>query len=307
MSAIILIVLPVFGLIGIGYFLRLTNILGDRTGDGLSDFVFTVAVPALIIKTLTGAALPAAQPWGYWLAYFTGTALVWAMGMLIARKFFKTSHLDSVIAGFTAAQANTVLVGIPIILEAFGEEGAVPLFLLIAIHLPIMVTVATLLIDGRTANLLGVLKKLTHNPVVIAILAGGALKVAGITPSGPVKILLDSIAQAAVPCALIAMGVALRRYGIAYGVALPTILSALKIMVHPALVYALATKVFSMPPVWAGVAVLFASCPSGINAYLFAERYRSGVALTSSTIALSTLLSLFSTIFWLWWLGAGLK
>ena len=303
MTAIFLIVLPVFGLIGMGYVLRLGHILDDKTGDGLSHFVFTVAVPALIIKTLTGAALPAVQPWGYWISYFTGVAVVWTLGMVIARRFFSTSHTDSVIAGFTAAQANTVLVGIPMILEAFGEEGAVPLFLLIAIHLPIMVSVATLLVDGRDAHLLTVLKKLTHNPIVIAIFIGGALKLIGLAPSGPLKVLIDTIAQAAVPCSLIAMGIALRRYGIAYGFALPSILSGLKIIIHPLVVYVMVMKVFTMPPAWAGVAVLFASCPCGVNAYLFAERYKTGVGLASSSIALSTLLSVATSIFWLWFLG----
>ena len=62
-------------------------------------------------------------------------------------------------------------------------------------------------------------------------------------------------------------------------------------------------KVFTMPPAWAGVAVLFASCPCGVNAYLFAERYKTGVGLASSSIALSTLLSVATSIFWLWFLG----
>ena len=60
-----------------------------------------------------------------------------------------------------------------------------------------------------------------------------------------------------------------------------------------------------MPPVWAGVAVLFASCPSGINAYLFAERYNEGVALASSAVTLSTILALGTTLLWLYVLGVG--
>jgi hypothetical protein len=60
-----------------------------------------------------------------------------------------------------------------------------------------------------------------------------------------------------------------------------------------------------MPVAWAGVAVLFAACPCGINAYLFAERYKQGVADASSAIALSTGLSLFTTIGWLTFLGVG--
>jgi malonate transporter and related proteins len=70
-------------------------------------------------------------------------------------------------------------------------------------------------------------------------------------------------------------------------------------------VLVLTTQVFDMPPVWAGVAVLFASCPSGINAYLFAERYGEGVALASSTVTLSTILALGTTLVWLYVLGVG--
>jgi hypothetical protein len=33
--------------------------------------------------------------------------------------------------------------GIPLILESFGPEGAVPLFLLVAVHMPIMIAVCT--------------------------------------------------------------------------------------------------------------------------------------------------------------------
>jgi predicted permease len=116
---------------------------------------------------------------------------------------------------------------------------------------------------------------------------------------------LDLIASAAVPCALISMGIALRRYGLQTGLKLPMIISALKLIVHPLIVLLLATQVFDMPPVWAGVAVLFASCPSGINAYLFAERYNEGVALASSAVTLSTILALGTTLLWLYVLGVG--
>jgi predicted permease len=116
---------------------------------------------------------------------------------------------------------------------------------------------------------------------------------------------VDLLGSAAVPCALISMGIALHRYGLQTGWKLPTLISILKLVIHPLVVLLLATRVFDMPPVWAGVAVLFASCPSGINAYLFAERYNEGVALASSAVTLSTALALGTTILWLYVLGVG--
>jgi hypothetical protein len=56
-------------------------------------------------------------------------------------------------------------------------------------------------------------------------------------------------------------------------------------------VWWLASAVFGLPPVWVGVATLFAASPPGINAYLFAVRYDAGVGAASSAIAIGTVLS----------------
>ncbi len=305
MLAALLVVLPVFGLIALGYLARWTKLLRETTGEGLSDFVFVLAVPCLLFRTLATADVPQTQPWGYWIAYFTGLAIVWALAMLIASRVFARKGPELVVSGFAAAQSNTVFVGVPMILKAYGEAGAVPLGLLLAIHLPVTMTVATLLAEGRSASPAMMIRRLFTHPIIIGIILGMlARPVVGQLPA-PFWTLIDLIAGAAVPCALISLGISMRRYGLESGLGLPVALSALKLGLHPLIVYLLATKVFDMPPHWSGVAVLFAACPCGINAYLFAERYRQGVADASSAITLSTLISLFTTAAWLTWLGVG--
>ncbi len=305
MLAALLVVLPVFGLIALGYLARWTKLLRETTGEGLSDFVFVLAVPCLLFRTLATADVPQTQPWGYWIAYFTGLAIVWALAMLIASRIFARKGPELVVSGFAAAQSNTVFVGVPMILKAYGDAGAVPLGLLLAIHLPVTMTVATLLAEGRAASPTMMIRRLFTHPIIIGIILGMlARPVVGQLPA-PFWTLIDLIAAAAVPCALISLGISMRRYGLESGLGLPVALSALKLGLHPLIVYVLATKVFDMPPHWSGVAVLFAACPCGINAYLFAERYRQGVADASSAITLSTLISLFTTAAWLTWLGVG--
>lgn len=299
MLHILSIILPVFGLIGIGFFARLIKFIGDRTGDGLADYVFAIAIPCLIFKTLAESQIPLSQPWGYWLAYFGAVTVTWTISQTIARRVFKLEHGESVVAGFSGAQANTVLVGVPLILEAYGQDGAVPLFLLIAVHLPIMFGTATLLIEGRNASPRVILRQVFGNPILIAILVSSAVQFSSAPIPRAISQLIDAIAASATPCALIAMGIALNRYGVGKFISLTFVLSATKLVLHPALVFVLAYYVFSMPPVWAGVAVLFAASPSGINAYLFAERYKTGVPIASGAIAVSTALSVLSTAFWL--------
>ena len=306
MSEVLAVVLPVFILIGLGFAAGWFGILSHQAGEGLSDFVFTFCIPTLIFKTMATADLPQTQPWGYWGAYFLGVALVWALTMFLARRVFHVPHGESVIAGFCASQSNTVLVGIPLLLSAYGEAGRVPLFLLIAVHLPIMVAVATLLIEGRRGvNLLNLARRLFFNPILMGIFIGLAWRATGWTLGGPLNSEVNSLAAASIPCALVAMGLALRRYGLHSNIRLSFAVTAMKLVVLPFAVYVLATWVFPMPPVWAGIAVLFAAMPSGVNSYLLAERYKTGVALSSGTIALSTGLSVISTLFWLWLLGVG--
>ena len=209
------------------------------------------------------------------------------------------------VAGFAAGQANTVLVGIPLILKAYGEEGAVPLFLLVAIHLPVIMVAGTLLVEGRQALARRDRRACSLHPVILALFAGLlGRRSAAACPSRSGR---SSISSPTRRCRarLSRMGIALHRYGMGAGWRLPALITALKLIVQPLIVLVLATQVFTMPRAWSGVAVLFAACPCGINAYLFAERYREGVAIVSGAVALSTALALFTTVLWLQVLGAG--
>jgi len=310
MSELIAIVLPTFGLIGLGYLAGRLGLLGERAGDGLSDYVFLIAVPSLIFRTLAEGHSPAANPWGYWIAYFGGVTVVWSIAMLVSIRRFGRDRREAAVHGFAAAQSNTVLVGVPLILNVYGEAGATPLFLLLAIHLPIMMTAAALLIEtagprgssGAMAARLG--RTIVTHPIILALVAGLVAQRQSFVPGGAVGSVIGQLAATASPCALIAMGLALKRFGFLNDLKAVSMISALKLVLHPLLVWMLAFHVLDVPPVWAGVAVLFAAMPCGINAYLIAARYQVGETTASAAIAVSTALSVLSVSGWLLALGA---
>ncbi|TCT05076.1 AEC family transporter [Aquabacter spiritensis] len=308
LASIAIIIFPVFGIVALGFVAAKGGLISDKASDGLAEYVFGLAVPILIFKTLSESRLPEAQPWGYWIAYFAGAFIVFGLAMVMARKVFHRGHAEAVIHGFAAGQANTVFLGVPLILQAYGEEGAVPLFLLIAIHLPVMLVAATLLVEGNAGLSLRTLKRLGRtlalNPILIGIYAGALGRIFDIQTSGAIKQMLDLVAASASPCALISLGLALNRYGLAGEFKVSAFITAMKLLVHPALVFAL-VQVLPMPPVWAGVAVLFAAMPCGINAYLLAQRYGAGVKVASSAVSLSTAIGMLTIAFWLYVLDAG--
>ncbi len=63
MTALTLI-LPIFGLVIVGWLASLSGLISERVGDGLSEYVFALAVPALIVATLTRPGLSARSPGG---------------------------------------------------------------------------------------------------------------------------------------------------------------------------------------------------------------------------------------------------
>ena len=60
----------------------------------------------------------------------------------------------------------------------------------------------------------------------------------------------------------------------------------------PALVYLLASRVFDIEPLWMMVAVMMAAQPTGVMTYIFAEKYKVGQAIATTSIFLSTSLSM---------------
>ena len=74
MGEILAIVLPVFGLIGLGAAIAWTKLLSHASGDALSEFVFVVAIPLLIFRIVATADLAGISAWRLWLAFFAAFA-----------------------------------------------------------------------------------------------------------------------------------------------------------------------------------------------------------------------------------------
>jgi predicted permease len=305
MSDVLAIVLPIFGMIGIGFAAAKSGLVSERASDGMADYVFALAVPALIFRTLSeSTAVLDGSPWGYWISYFAAAAVIWTLGTILARKIFRRDAREGVVHGFCAAQSNTIFLGIPLILQAYGEAGAVPLFLLLAVHLPVMMAAASILIEAADPEDAGFrfgrfVKTLVTHPILLALFAGLLAQLFGVRAPDAIKPILDGLSASASPVALVAMGLALSRYGFRADPKAASVVTILKLALHPLLVYALALWLFKLEPVFAGVAVLFAALPSGINGYLLAARYRTGEKLASNAIAMSTALSVITVTLWL--------
>ena len=84
---------------------------------------------------------------------------------------------------------------------------------------------------------------------------------------------LELLTLAGSPAALIALGINLFRFEVKGEKLGILVMCALKLLAMPAAAFLLA-KLMNLPPLAAGVVVLFAAMPSGANAYIFAAQYQ---------------------------------
>jgi len=237
---------------------------------------------------------------------------VFAAAIAAGRVLFSFTLTESAIFGMCAGFSNTILIGIPLVLRAFGDQATLPLFLLIALHGVILFSATTVLAEvglGR-GEALGklpktVVKRLFANPILIGLLAGLVFNLAGLSIPGPADALAETLGAAAMPCATFAMGASISRFKLAGSIPHVGVSALLKLVVHPLIVWVLARYVFDLAPLWTSVAVLLASLPCGVNAYLFAERYGVIVPTAASSVLVNTALSFVTVSIVLALLGVG--
>jgi len=69
-NVILDIVLPVFGVMVIGYGAARLGFFSEQTCRVLTRFVFNFAIPALLFRSLATTDLPPVLPWGHLLSYY---------------------------------------------------------------------------------------------------------------------------------------------------------------------------------------------------------------------------------------------
>jgi malonate transporter len=314
MSAIAINVAPIFILILIGWVLVRSGLFKADAGDILSEFVFKIAVPTLIFRTLAQADFHGASPFLLWITYFSGVAITWTTAHLVARYLFKQDVRIGVIAGISSAFANNIFIGLPLVGRSVGDAGLVALSILLAVHLPIMMIAGTILMENATHKAIGgekrsvaaILKQigrnLVTNPLIIGLVIGLLVNVTNIPMTVVVETVVDQIASMAGPAALISLGMALTKYTIRGNLSIAATMTVFKLFLLPACVWAVA-HLLGLSHEWTAALVLTSSVPTGVNAWLIANRFGIGHSLAASTISISTAFGVISVSVWAWLLG----
>jgi predicted permease len=307
---LLIVVLPVFLVIGGGYVAVRSGVFSQSGVDGLMVFAQNFAIPCLLFRAIVDLDLARVFDARLLLSFYTGAVICFALGILGARVIFRRRPGEAVAIGFGALFSNSVLLGLPIMERAYGTASLAPNFAIISIHAPFCYLVGITVMefaraDGRgmadTARAVG--RAMFRNALMIGLALGFVVNLGGIPLHETVRGAVDMMADAALPAALFGLGGILTRYALRASLGEAGMIAALSLLLHPAIAYGLSVWVFELPQEFVRAAVVTAAMAPGVNAYVFANLYSRGQAQAASVVLLATAASVLTVSAWLALLG----
>ncbi|HCL69001.1 MAG TPA: hypothetical protein DIC49_05740 [Gammaproteobacteria bacterium] len=298
MSDVFNILAPVLVLGMIGYIATRLGLFNSTHRDGLSKYVFDFAVPMLLFSAVVQLNPAKVSTINLFASYYIPLALVFMVGLFISWLIFKRSAVEGIIIGLGASFSNTVLLGIPLIPRALGEDALFPLLLLISVHGITIFTAVTVAIEiarGRDKGLFNLPKQvllgLISNPLIVSLVAGFLWKLTNIGLHPVAADMFHLVSTSVVPAALFILGSSLASYSISGSVGPAVLITVLKNTVHPGAVFFLGSWL-GLSTLWLSVATMLAAMPTGMNMYLFASRYQVSPSTATTSIFISTISSI---------------
>ena len=272
-----------------GWLVGKYTLLGPAAATVLARLVFFLAAPALLVVTVattpvTGVFTAAAVP-------FVASTLLTALGVAaLARWRWRLGRGEGTVATLCASYVNGGYLGIPIAAFVLDDVAfAVPVLLF---QVLVFAPVGLSLLDARP-GLRGLLGLPLRNPIIPACLTGLAVTVSGWTPPPALLHPFELVGAAAVPLALLALGLSLAgarplqpgpdapvRYAVV----------AAKVLIQPAIAYAVAV-LLGLDGVLLLAAVVMSGLPTAQNVFVFASRFQQAPHLARDAVVLSTVAS----------------
>ncbi|WP_404714174.1 AEC family transporter [Sphingomonas sp. MMS24-J13] len=309
--AILTITLPIFLLIGLGYVCAWRRLFTPDQVRGMGRFVITIALPALLFRALVQQQLRDVLEWRYLLVYALGSLALLIGGFLYARIVHKQGVTSAALRGFGMSVSNNGFIGFPMAMQLIGPHAAVPLALTYIVeNLVMLPTVLALAESGQAGHApVGILARriglgLVKSPLVIAIVTACIGLVIGIHPIGPLAKVIDLLAGASAPVALLVIGASL--FGLsAKGMMRPVLeISAAKLLIHPLAMIGLLMLIPIADKDLRHTVILLATIPMLSIYPIIAQRYGEE-KFCGAALLVTTALAFATVSGWVWLLQAG--
>lgn len=298
---------PIFLVIGLGVLLRWRGVVTPDGAAVMSRLVFRVAAPLLLLRSAALSSL-AESAHGPTLIVIVAASVLIAVVVYVLARHQPRTRTGVLAQG--AFRSNTVFFGLPVVASAYGDaavgRAAVVIGVMVITYNLLGVLVLALPRRRVSARSFEIWRdsfgEMARNPLVLGILGGVLISLAGWTLPVVVDRALDLVGRTGLPLALLAIGTGLdfkllpREWRPALAI------SAVKLIVYPGVIW-LALMALGVEGEALRVPVVLLSSPCAVMAYVMAREMGGDAQLASSIVIASTLLAVFTSVGWLLILG----
>jgi malonate transporter and related proteins len=294
-------ILPVFGVIAIGFVAKRIKVVPDSAWAAVNSFGYWMLYPAFLFSTVGSADFSGPETLKFLGCLILGFALAAVWGLSL-RFVVKTDGpaFTSVFQGSVRWNGFVILAAAPAL---YGPEGTALVALgfgpVVAFVNVISVSVLSRWGDNEVKpTLAGALSEVGRNPLVLASIAGVIANLTGLVALlGPASEALALLGRAAMPIALVSVGAALSFAQLTKAPLHLVLGVASKLLIAPVLMLGAGT-LLGLPPLLLAVAVGVSSMPSAPASYVLAREMGGDAPLMAGIVTATTLLALITIPLW---------
>ena len=304
--------LPYFGLIFIGFACGKAKGLPEQGLAWMNFFLLYVSLPALLFGIMSKTPFEELNNPPFLIATTLGTTSAFFLALFAGQLIGRLPLREATLAGLSGAYGNIGYMGPGLALAVLGSKAAAPTALIFCCDSIFLFTIVPLLIaltDSKHPSLwhtLGVvLRQIVLNPLIMSACAGALAAALHLHLPVAIDKTVLFLQNAAAPTALFVLGVtvALRPFGrVPWEV--PGVI-AIKLLVHPLMVFALMLLLGPFAQPWAATAVLMAALPPALNVFVIARQNDSWIEPASVAVLIGTFASVVTLTSVMWVLQTG--
>jgi malonate transporter and related proteins len=305
-------ILPFFGIIGLGYFCGKRVKLPVAGLAWLQFFLIYVTLPVLFFRLIADKPLSELANWPFIIATTLATYCVFALAFAVGLYYTRGDLPQAVMQGVAGAYSNIGYMGPPLVLAALGPAASAPVVLIFVFDnlllfslIPFLMALAGLEKRSMLATARDVAWKVVSHPFNVATVIGlffafWSLKL----PSTLDKMTLW-LSQAAAPSALFLLGVTVAVRPMAKMPREVPALMTIKLVLHPLLILVLLSIMGDFAPSWVFAAMIMAALPPALNIFVISTQYGVGIERASASILVGTIASMVTLTAFLWLIREG--
>lgn len=285
------IILTLLLIIGAGWLFRRLGVVGEGSEKAFNQYLYYLALPCLIIVKIGSTPLSGLGS-GFLLANLL-PLLICMAGVWSAWRFFGLDWRFARLMLIVSVMGNTVYLGFPVVSLRLGEHLIGHAAIISSLHNVIVFTAGFALMTticgegGCPPSRL--LRTAARNVVLWSSLAGLALAHSGWRLPALAETVMTDIGRTTMPLSLFTIGVSLYGKRIAGNLGRLAAISAVKLLVLPALFLA-AARLLGFSGEISSAVFLQMAMPAAVLNYVVAREFDFDADLTAQAIVLSTLL-----------------